>query len=216
MVPYPSDRRLPSMRAARDHASDSRLPSIRAARDDANDRPYLRALARSTHGPSPTFAAAVQRYGYAGGPSTSVQRQPDSAPFVPGIRLRRHKPGTGHRTARVKDMTENDLYLTDERPPVAGKMHAHHECSIYSNIKSHPVVGACGHTYCYVCLHLWLQRKWRCPYCRAVYTAPPVRNRDSKNSIAFDHPEWIDRSTVNYSWEGLTFPKPADLSRLRR
>ncbi|KAJ7705077.1 hypothetical protein B0H16DRAFT_1747454 [Mycena metata] len=128
-VPYPSDCRLPSMRAARDNANDRHLPSIRAARDNANDRPYLHALARSTHGPTPAFAAAAQRYGYAGGPSPSVQRQPDSAPFIPGIRLRRHKPGTGHRTARVKGMSENNLYLMDERPPVAGRMHAHYECT---------------------------------------------------------------------------------------
>jgi hypothetical protein len=38
----------------------------------------------------------------------------------------------------------------------------------------------------------------------------PVCNYDIENGIAYDNPDWNDRSLVNLTWDGLVFPtKPA-------
>ncbi|KAJ7175318.1 hypothetical protein C8R46DRAFT_1213802 [Mycena filopes] len=192
-TPYPSDRQL---------------PSIRAARDQANDRPYLRALARSSHGPSAAFATSVRNTN-----AGSSSRPAPAAPSLAATRVRRHKPNTGKRTEAVRNMSEADLYLNHLRPPMSVTTRTHLVCGICGNLKSHPVAGECSHSYCYVCLHLWLQRSWRCPLCRWVLMAPPLRNLDSEHAIAFDHPEWIDLSKVNFSWEGFSFPEPTDRRR---
>ncbi|KAJ7695519.1 hypothetical protein B0H16DRAFT_1750695 [Mycena metata] len=163
-------------------------PSTRAAREAANAHPYLRALARVSHPPS---AAS----------STEPLRHPHVAPAPLSANrfcIRRHVPNTGSRTSR-EPLTEDDLYLSDVRPPVLAEsevMRPHHQCAICSGVKSHPVAGPCGHTYCYVCLRRWLQLNWRCPYCWDVVTAAPIRNLNSEHAIAYDYPHWIDNSRL--------------------
>ncbi|KAJ7430100.1 hypothetical protein B0H11DRAFT_2264336 [Mycena galericulata] len=106
-----------------------------------------------------------------------------------------HRPrGQGWRAARNEPLTDNDLYLNDIRPPVLTTDRPHH---------TYP----CGHGSCYVCARKWLEYQWMCPTCRTLITSPPFRNFDAEAAIVYDHPEWDDRSLVNFSWDGLKFPK---------
>lgn len=70
----------------------------------------------------------------------------------------------------------------------------------------------CGHGHCYACIRVLLEDSWQCPKCRSPITIPPFRNYDLEEGIAFDHPDWRDTSVVDYSWEGLSFPKPFTLA----
>ncbi|KAJ7826753.1 hypothetical protein B0H13DRAFT_2374241 [Mycena leptocephala] len=121
-------------------------------------------------------------------------------------RIRRRVVGSGSRADRSRPLSENELYLTDVRPPVATTDRPHHECSICKHIKSHPVIYGCGHGHCYICCRIALEYSWRCSLCNAPITSPPAPNYDEKTAIAFDIPGWVDNSVVSYSWAGLTFP----------
>jgi Zinc finger, C3HC4 type (RING finger) len=68
----------------------------------------------------------------------------------------------------------------------------------------------CGHSLCYVCIRTWLDVNWTCPQCRAGILCPPMPNFAKELAIARDHPEWVDLSTVTYSFKGLRFPIPYD------
>ncbi|KAJ7159882.1 hypothetical protein C8R43DRAFT_1124242 [Mycena crocata] len=119
----------------------------------------------------------------------------------------------GLRADREEPLSEADLYLDDARPPVHPRpkekpARLHHACAICLNLKSHPVFYQCGHGHCYVCVRKWLETSWQCPTCRCVMTTQPVPSYDAMAAIDFDYPEWRDKSRVNLSWEGLTFPKP--------
>jgi hypothetical protein len=65
----------------------------------------------------------------------------------------------------------------------------------------------CGHEHCYVCIRKWLEGSWECPICSAQISSEPEENPDRELSIAADHPDWVNASIVNYSWDGLRFPK---------
>ncbi|KAJ7457081.1 hypothetical protein FB451DRAFT_1275873 [Mycena latifolia] len=108
---------------------------------------------------------------------------------------------------RDDDITEDELYIGDARPPPHSTS-ALHDCSICFNIKSHPVKYACGHGNCYVCIRPWLECSWQCPTCRGRMYAEPERAYATEAAIALEHPEWKDPSEVTYSWDGLRFPKP--------
>jgi hypothetical protein len=66
----------------------------------------------------------------------------------------------------------------------------------------------CGHSHCYACIRRWLEYKWTCPTCRAGIICSPFPNEAKAEAIARDHPEWVDLSTVTYSFKGLRFPIP--------
>ncbi|KAJ7635969.1 hypothetical protein DFH06DRAFT_1336117 [Mycena polygramma] len=121
----------------------------------------------------------------------------------------RHRSHTaGYRVPRFLPLTEDELYLTDARPPVKTTERSHHECSICKHVKSHPVIYGCGHCHCYVCSRRALENSWECALCKAPITAPPARNWDAEQAIAFDIPDFVDHSLVSYSWDGLLFPAP--------
>ncbi|KAJ6453453.1 hypothetical protein DFH09DRAFT_1117329, partial [Mycena vulgaris] len=65
----------------------------------------------------------------------------------------------------------------------------------------------CGHSHCYRCIRVSLEYRWSCPSCRSTITSPPFRNYDLEAGIAHDFPDWRDLSQVDYSWEGLVFPR---------
>ncbi|KAJ7678411.1 hypothetical protein B0H17DRAFT_1078874 [Mycena rosella] len=73
-------------------------------------------------------------------------------------------------------------------------------------MKSHPVSSRCGHSYCYVCIRIWLQKKWTCPVCIKVIREAPFRHYGEEDSIESDYPAWRDSSRVAYRWDGLVFP----------
>ncbi|KAJ7834680.1 hypothetical protein B0H13DRAFT_2369767 [Mycena leptocephala] len=146
-----------------------------------------------------------------GGPPSAIlelgnRRHGVRVPTIDGSyqhpRIRRRP---GFRTPRETPLTDNDLYMTETRPPVASSPNPQHECSLCHHIKSHPV--SCGHEHCYVCIRKWLKGSWECPTCSVTIMSEPEENPDRELSIALDHPEWVNTSIVNYSWDGLRFPK---------
>ncbi|KAJ7808913.1 hypothetical protein B0H13DRAFT_1928233 [Mycena leptocephala] len=114
----------------------------------------------------------------------------------------------GRRSSRPKPLTEEDLYLDDEHPPAVGGR-LHQMCSICHCLMSHPVSYECGHSNCYVCVRVWLEGEWTCPLagCESVMHRPPFQHKGEEVSIRLDNPEWFDKSKVDYSWEGLRFPR---------
>ncbi|KAJ7511250.1 hypothetical protein B0H11DRAFT_2215089 [Mycena galericulata] len=112
----------------------------------------------------------------------------------------------GYRVPREVPLMDAHIYLDAVRPPLQRTNRPHYECGICLNIKSHPVNYPCGHGHCYVCARKWLETSFDCPICRARITHAPTRNLDTEAAIAYDHPEWVDRSLINYSWGGLIFP----------
>ncbi|KAJ7173282.1 hypothetical protein C8R46DRAFT_1031642 [Mycena filopes] len=67
----------------------------------------------------------------------------------------------------------------------------------------------CGHSHCYVCIRLWLERDFTCPTCKARMYHAPFRHWGEEQALADDYPLWTDRSEVNYSFAGLLFPRQA-------
>ncbi|KAJ7856718.1 hypothetical protein B0H14DRAFT_3448338 [Mycena olivaceomarginata] len=112
----------------------------------------------------------------------------------------------GYRVARRTPLTQAALYNDEARPPVLATSKPHHVCTICWDIKSHPVSYICGHSHCYVCIRLWLERQWRCPDCTQVIHMAPFRHYGEEKSITYDYPFWIDDSRVSYSFHGLVFP----------
>ncbi|KAJ7454343.1 hypothetical protein B0H11DRAFT_2244998 [Mycena galericulata] len=72
---------------------------------------------------------------------------------------------------------------------------------------SHPVSYLCGHSHCYACIRVWLEKRWTCPECVTPMHRAPFRHYGEEAYIADAYPEWKDGSEVNYSFEGLVFPK---------
>ncbi|KAJ6525537.1 hypothetical protein DFH09DRAFT_1095590 [Mycena vulgaris] len=116
------------------------------------------------------------------------------------------QPGWHH--PREEEMTVESLLLNGVAPPAMTTSRDHQSCDICLGIKSHPVSYAYGHSHCYKCIRVWLETHWTCPYCRAIMHSPPFRNYDAETGLALDHPDFHDESVVDYSFEGLRFPKP--------
>ncbi|KAJ7434714.1 hypothetical protein FB451DRAFT_1418642 [Mycena latifolia] len=93
-----------------------------------------------------------------------------------------------------------------DAPDVYGEVKPHHTCAICFGMKSHPVAAYCGHSFCYICIRLWLDKKRTCPVCVDPIPEPPRRNLGEEASIAYDYPDWVDESKVPYSWDGIVFP----------
>ncbi|KAJ7168435.1 hypothetical protein C8R46DRAFT_1033682 [Mycena filopes] len=131
------------------------------------------------------------------------------------MRIIRRDPSRyeGSRSERDTDLTADDLYLTATRPPSDDK-NPHYQpadgkytCGICLGIKSHPVVYACNHSDCYVCIRQWLESSWQCPHCRAVMHTPPAPvSQEFALEIQLAHLEWHDTSLVTGTWDGLRFP----------
>ncbi|KAJ7675664.1 hypothetical protein DFH06DRAFT_1317826 [Mycena polygramma] len=141
-------------------------------------------------------------------------RQSRKKPLTPAAqaadrpsRTRVRRPGKpGVRAPRERALLEGDLYLSAARPPVMTTERPHYECGICLHIKSHPVSYRCGHSHCLVCIRTWLEYSWICPVCRKTMYEKPMPNDDIQRGIAFDHPEFVDPSRVDLSFDGLTFP----------
>ncbi|KAJ7500584.1 hypothetical protein B0H11DRAFT_2225574 [Mycena galericulata] len=127
-------------------------------------------------------------------------------------RIRPNRAGTpldplGWRAPREEDLTRNDLLLNGVAPAPRETNRSHQRCGICLHVKSHPVSYLCGHSHCYSCIRLWLEQRWVCPTCVTVMNRAPHRNYEEEAGIALDYPDWVDESVVDYSWEGLCFPK---------
>ncbi|KAJ7480363.1 hypothetical protein B0H11DRAFT_2233492 [Mycena galericulata] len=113
----------------------------------------------------------------------------------------------GMRTQRGRSLKRRDLWLTEARPPQHPRCKAHHLCELCDNLKSHPVSYLCGHSHCYVCICVSLERSWQCPVCGVPMQNAPFRHVGEEQSIASDYPHLLDASAVDYSWDGLRFPR---------
>ncbi|KAJ6525814.1 hypothetical protein DFH09DRAFT_1328834 [Mycena vulgaris] len=113
----------------------------------------------------------------------------------------------GARVERDEEMTRDNLWANRIRPPTQEAIEDHHKCALCLFVKSHPVTYLCGHSHCYVCICVWLEDHWTCPECVTQMFRPPLRQYAEEAGIACAYPDWKDLSVVNYSWEGLLFPK---------
>ncbi|KAJ7152742.1 hypothetical protein C8R43DRAFT_1127192 [Mycena crocata] len=118
----------------------------------------------------------------------------------------------GWRLTRRDNLVHRDLWVGGDGPTEQLPVKGHHKCGICHMVRSHPVTYACGHSHCYVCIRLWLERQWTCPECVTPMYRAPFRVFFEEATLAEAYPEWKDRSVVKYSWDGLRFPEePKDL-----
>ncbi|KAJ7711015.1 hypothetical protein B0H16DRAFT_1745517 [Mycena metata] len=184
-----------------------------ATRNAASACPYQRACNAVAGGSSPPVASGSRRRYRSPKPIDRTRV------FVPSVPLRiRKKPAArfnrnGIRAVCDPPLCDANLYLTDDRPatdvdpkdPTVRPL-GHHICPICLGPKSHPVTNPCGHTHCYVCIRKSVEVSWECPPCRRLITTEPVHNFDLECAIANDHPTWVDKSVVSFSWAGLQWP----------
>ncbi|KAJ7241520.1 hypothetical protein B0H12DRAFT_1237014 [Mycena haematopus] len=139
------------------------------------------ARARPRHGAhrDPTFAALAAQVRA----RAAAEARAHAAAFTPGT-----------RTVRI--LLESDLYLDKIRPPTDVQAKDHHQCAICTGMLSHPVSTQCGHTFCFVCIRLWLERQWTCPECVSTLTCPPHRHWNTEKALAADYPTRLDRSRL--------------------
>ncbi|KAJ7625129.1 hypothetical protein DFH06DRAFT_1325211 [Mycena polygramma] len=129
---------------------------------------------------------------------------------VPSVVLRVRAPPPpdhGSRVERVVALTVDNILCTEVKPPAITTTRSHQTCGICLHIKSHPVSYRCGHSHCYRCVRVWLESDFRCPTCRTTMHMAPCRHYGEEDGIQLDHPTFVDRSVVDYSWAGLRFPK---------
>ncbi|KAJ7731903.1 hypothetical protein DFH07DRAFT_968566 [Mycena maculata] len=132
-----------------------------------------------------------------------------------------------HEDRGPRRLTHEDLWVNGIGPNSSEdlKLKPHHICGICHAVKSHPVTYVhfsyhygtreltwafrylCGHSHCYVCIRLWLEKRWSCPECYAQMTCTPFRQYAEEAGIAAEYPDWEDGSVVAYRWDGLTFPQ---------
>ncbi|KAJ7120554.1 hypothetical protein C8R43DRAFT_1136728 [Mycena crocata] len=123
-------------------------------------------------------------------------------------RERRMRIQQGTRVVRLAPLTVTALYVDGVLPPVLTTNRPHQKCRLCSHVKAHPVSYLCGHSHCYSCIRLHLETDWRCPDCDTIMDRPPHRHDGEETGIQLDYPNWGDTSSVLYSFDGLTFPKP--------
>ncbi|KAJ7468417.1 hypothetical protein B0H11DRAFT_2238883 [Mycena galericulata] len=130
-------------------------------------------------------------------------------------RFRQTRNREGAREIRETPLTHEALWVNGTGPlEQPAPQQDHHGCGICHRVKSHPVSYTCGHSHCYVCIRLWLERDWRCPECSQKMPRAPFRQFAEEASIAAAYPNWRDESRVEYRWDGLVFPQPASVIAL--
>ncbi|KAJ7196918.1 hypothetical protein B0H12DRAFT_1245172 [Mycena haematopus] len=135
-----------------------------------------------------------------GGPRSSIRQTPE--------RIRAPRTGPIRQTQpRSGPLTADMLWVTDDRPPPQAAHNPDHECGICKDVKSHPVSFSCRHSFCYVCIRLHLEHRFRCPTCKRKVYSPPFRNLEEDRTLAAEYPDRDDRSAVIYCWEDLVFPQ---------
>ncbi|KAJ7324003.1 hypothetical protein DFH08DRAFT_969008 [Mycena albidolilacea] len=112
----------------------------------------------------------------------------------------------GGRVGQDPPINSENLWLTQARPPTRVPIHPHHICGICQEVPTHPVSYACGHTHCYVCIRVSLEKSWRCPDCRATMHEEPFRHWFMEAELAASYPGWGQTTSISYSFRGLMFP----------
>ncbi|KAJ7437713.1 hypothetical protein FB451DRAFT_1416695 [Mycena latifolia] len=109
---------------------------------------------------------------------------------------------TGRRDEHDEDLVHEDLWTSAARlptPPPSITIEEYHECSICRSVKSHPVSYECGHSDCYVCIRLWLEKAWTCPHCEKIMERAPTRHRGEEASIRHDYPHTTSSAVFSCS-----------------
>ncbi|KAJ7474591.1 hypothetical protein B0H11DRAFT_2235963 [Mycena galericulata] len=114
----------------------------------------------------------------------------------------------GRRPICAQALRLTDLYKDGVLPTEQLPVKIHHKCVFCHLVKSHPVSYLCGHSHCYACIRLWLEKKWTCPECVTPMHRAPFRQYAEEAGLADAYPEWNNKSVVDYSWDGMVFPKP--------
>ncbi|KAJ6489317.1 hypothetical protein C8R47DRAFT_1215664 [Mycena vitilis] len=149
--------------------------------------PQLARLVRARSSPYPSHWHPITGT-YIGLSATAMQERRPLSSAATTVR----RPN-GWRLRRATPLTQNALYLTDERPPLQDRQ-----------VSPLP----CGHTFCYVCIRIYFETTWNCPACDAIVTRAPKPDSDSETVIALAYgTEWNDTSVVIGTWDGLSFPK---------
>ncbi|KAJ6538048.1 hypothetical protein B0H19DRAFT_1270420 [Mycena capillaripes] len=110
----------------------------------------------------------------------------------------------GSRAPQDPLLTPDGLWLTDVRPNYVA-IDEMHLCGICHSVKAHPVSYECGHSHCYVCICVWLEKIWHCPECWTTINHPPNRHWFEEPVFSAAYPGWNSTTSVSYSWQGLTF-----------
>ncbi|KAJ7184781.1 hypothetical protein C8R46DRAFT_1026637 [Mycena filopes] len=131
-----------------------------------------------------------------------IARELGARLIAPGPRQR-----SGLRDKRAVPLNVDNVLLTSVAPPAKVTDRSHQTCGICLHIKSHPVSYLCGHSHCYRCIRVWLEKKFSCPTCRAIMYQKPHRNYIEEEGLAVDHPTFNDLSLVDYNFDGLRFPQ---------
>ncbi|KAA6367963.1 MAG: putative E3 ubiquitin-protein ligase RMA1H1, partial [Streblomastix strix] len=76
-----------------------------------------------------------------------------------------------------------------QRQPDSEDQKSAFSCCICLDLPTDPVLTACGHLFCWPCLHEWLQTRSACPFCNASC------NRDTVTPIYGRGKEHIDPRT---------------------
>ncbi|KAJ7437300.1 hypothetical protein B0H11DRAFT_2255526 [Mycena galericulata] len=181
-------------------------PSTSRQRRIAEARASAAAWA-STSGLTPAEMTAERRRQAREARAATLYARPLGQP----LRIRRPAIRSGSRQIREQPLKDADLWVDSVGPAAQVPNEPHHMCGICHMVKSHPVSYLCGHSHCYVCVRLWLEREWTCPECSKQMAGAPFRQYAEEKYIAAAYPDWEDVSRVEYSWEGLVFPKPAQV-----
>ncbi|KAJ6475382.1 hypothetical protein C8R45DRAFT_1009965 [Mycena sanguinolenta] len=162
------------------------------------------ALCAQVHAQASAAADSAPRPRIILGPASSIRLDTDNEP--PRRRVRVLKDGK--RTLRLRPLTAEDLYLDDARPLTDAEIDvkAYHKCSICRALLTHLVSTQCGHTFCFVCLRVWLEKKWTCLDCVCILACTPHRHWITEEALREAYPTWIDKSRISFSWDGLVFP----------
>ncbi|KAJ6465539.1 hypothetical protein C8R47DRAFT_1224403 [Mycena vitilis] len=149
-------------------------------------------------------AAQIPRGGRSSAASGRALRREEALRLQMSPRIR---DVVGFRRLRTEPLTYEDLWMDGIGPPEQNAIEGHQRCTICYFAKSHPVSYLCGHSHCYACIRLWLERKWTCPDCvRPIFVAP-FRHYAEEAALALAFPNWNDTSVVDYSFESLIFPQ---------
>ncbi|KAJ6518236.1 hypothetical protein C8R47DRAFT_1205300 [Mycena vitilis] len=153
---------------------------------------------------SPRPSAQIPRGGYQTEAAVRALRREEALRLQMSPRLRAI---VGFRRLRFEPLTYEDLYAGGVGPPEQEAIEGYQKCTICHFAKSHPVSYVCGHSHCYACIRMWLERKWTCPDCVRPMFVAPFRQYAEEAALALAFPNWIDTSVVDYSFDSLIFPQ---------
>ena len=84
----------------------------------------------------------------------------------------------------LHDTTSDDsTALVPAQPPRNSAREVALQCSICVDYFASPFTAECGHTFCYTCLHSWLQIQKSCPTCRTKLLRRPTLSFNIREQV---------------------------------